>query len=119
MERNITTVTMVPDAQVDAYLAVDVTGTITAATGDVVYGIVKTRIQEAGESIEVVTEGECYATAGEAIALGSLLTGGADGKLMLARKTIDFVGSTFTIDDPFYIALEDAAIDEVFTVGRI
>lgn len=64
--------------------AVKVNGTLTSATGDYVYGIIS-KGRPAGEASEIIVSGECEAevNASSAISVGSPLTGGANGRLVL------------------------------------
>ena len=111
MERNTVKSSIVApvDLTGQEYLAVKPDGNLTAALGDTVYGIV---YEGAGttDTSTVVTEGECYATVGEAVAAGDVLTGGASGKLMKATVGVQF---------PYAIALESGAADDVITVKLI
>ena len=107
MERNIITASMVAPTVVDEYLAVKVDGTQTSATGNFVYGIVKTAAKQDGASMEVVTGGEFYATAAATITAGQALTGAASGRLTPA---------TIGTHDVVAHALEAASSGEVFRV---
>ncbi len=110
MYLNITTATMIPSSVVDQYRAVGASGSLTSATGDWVYGIVKTPAKEDGASMEVVTGGECYAIAGEDVTIGSRLTGGSNGELV-----IGIVGTNEIVAH----ALETAAAGDVFRVKLV
>ena len=108
MELNITTATLMAGSTVvDEYLAVKVDGTQTSATGQFVYGIVRTAAKQANSSMEVVTGGECYATAAATTTAGQPLTGAANGRLTPA---------TIGTHDVCAHALEAASAGEVFRV---
>lgn len=86
-ERNIVTASIVSAADLtgkEGY-AVDVSGALTSATGDTVYGVVRMG-RPAGEANQVVTAGEVEAYVTGTIAAGDPLTGGASGAL--AKATI-------------------------------
>jgi len=110
MERNIRRSVVVPSSSLEGkeYLAVGPDGALTANTGDYVYGIVE-RGRPANEGSSVIVGGECYAYVGEDVDAGDHLTGGANGKLMKARMSIDFDNSTYTFDRHQAVALEDAS----------
>ena len=85
MEQNIQTDTMYPASVLTQYSAVGADGVATAATGDFVYGLVRTPNSVANSSCEVVTRADrCYAIAGGAVSAEALLTGGASGRLVAA-----------------------------------
>lgn len=85
MELNIQTDTIVPSSVLTQYTAVGADGVATAATGDFVMGIVRTPNKEENSSCEIVTRGDrCYAMVGAVVAAETLLTGGANGRLVAA-----------------------------------
>jgi len=117
MERNLVRSNIIAgeDLSDGQFLCVGVDGKKTGATGDAVYGIVRVGAAQ-GQPLEVVTGGEYWVKVGEAVVAGDYLTGGAEGKAMKARFSVDFDNSEAVMDRAFCIALEAGDADAVVRV---